>query len=985
MDNFTFWKNWNNEYKFFFFFSFCLLIGSAIFLIITSQLGLDFTQGWGSIEELTTIPIEFQKFTNHYHEFKIEAINYLIYEKYTSTIAELNPTIGLIYIFFLFTGFTLLLTFSTTLSKYLYYGSVLASLLFLATLNLDLLEILDSKNKIILSACVILYGGISYAIYNFWYDLRLSQRFYIFLGLNAILLLSVFTLSPLESNVITYHLAGYSSASTVVLIGLFLLYLGIEISLFIVFLNSNNRNGNYGIYLLINLMYLGILIAKLFYRFEISGINEYSLVITSTLLSVWGTLKRNEDNKRGDTIARVFVSIILSSLVLSTLAFHSANQNSPLLLAFERLIYISFLGFGGIFFIYVIFNFGGHIRQKINVYRIIFKPNDFTAFRMYMFSIIACLALMSYKYQGRVYYQAIASYYNSVADSYYMKGDLFLAEPYYQFAKNNAPFNNRSNIALANVHLKKENLPLAIEHYKYATIAGGNEQAYIQLANIYNNKGDYFDALSTLKKGLKKHPNSYKLWNNLGILSKKSNLSDSTVSYFSKSIDFAPGDDKTPINNLITYLIKKDFDKEAKELIESFSDDDLDQTTKAAIAAYNAKNGVLNQWNKVDFNVDSNLTNSDLAYLYNHFIDNIAKMDSNDLKVLDSTLEAPQNIFNYEPITTLKAFYEFYNGDPITAKEHMATLGGGTSFYSGYYNQTLGTWLLMHENYLLANKYFTIADKYNFKGGKFNHGFTETILKNSAADSIWIEIGNAGKDYLNIAKSNFDSISDFHKLFALSIGKQEMYDEFINSTSDKNIIKLMKIERIKHLITQNKIDDANVIFNEIKSTDDLQLESTIKLIEAELLIAQNKNNDALKLLSETQFPIELNAKFFLLSAIASENIGDSTQAEKIYKTLVYKYPYFEPGLIQFGEYMRKKGKTSEAYNIIVQGVKALPNSTELGKIYTLLCLDESLTKYAEESMLELKNQLSAEEFNAFNSIYQEKLASLEEQFSQWEE
>jgi len=141
----------------------------------------------------------------------------------------------------------------------------------------------------------------------------------------------------------------------------------------------------------------------------------------------------------------------------------------------------------------------------------------------------------------------------------------------------------------------------------------------------------------------------------------------------------------------------------------------------------------------------------------------------------------------------------------------------------------------------------------------------------------------------------------------------------------------------------------------------------------------------LQILSEINFPIEMKAQHLNLSAIASEKIGDSIQAKKIYHTLVKRYPYYENGLINYSKYLSNKGKTSDAYNIAVNGVKALPNSIELNKIYTLLCLDERLINYAEESLKSLKLLINESEYSTFKAKYNAKFAQLETEFNSWEE
>lgn len=989
MDNFFFWKSWNSEYRVLFYIAAGLLIAANLFLGFVYFSGIDFLQNWGSIQELATVPVNLHKFTDHYHEFQVKTINYLIYEKYTATNIAFPKAIVAVYVSILLIGITLYNTFLTTFSKYFYYIGTFLLMVFLATLNLDLLGIFEGSSKAILISFIIVLCGTSYAIYNFYYELTILKRFAIFLGLNILLFGGIYILSPLEANLINFHIAGYGSASLIVLCAMYILYVAIENVLFILFLNSANNRGGLIPYSALNLIYLGVLIMMMYFRMDVAGINIYTLIMLASICTIWGTLKRNQDNKLGDTVARVLMVIVLGAIVVSTLGFHYAHQNASFLAAVKKATLSSFLGYGALFFLFVMVNYIEQINYKQPVYPNVFRPAKLSVYHMFVMGSIATMGLFTQKYDKKIFYEAVSGYYNAVADFYYEKEEFEIAEPFYAQAKSNSPFNVKSNIALANISLEKGDLPAATEHFIYCTETGGSERAFLQLANIYNLKGDYFNALFTLKDGITYYPESSRLWNNLGLLSKKSNLADSTIHYFSKANAFAEKGDYTALNNLISYLIKHDFNEEAKELISSLEEEKYDLKTKAAIAAYNAKNGIFNTWKKQPFKEDTLLRTDELAYMFNHFINNIELMDTSDLNAIDKTSQSPHNMLEFEPLTMLKGFYEFYQGNPIVAKEHLATLGSGTSFYAGYYNNLLAYWMMMHHNYILANKYMAIADEYHFEQSRFDHAFIETILKNPAADTLWD--GLKSKDSTNqirykrlIKNTNVATLTDFEKLLYLSFGHYDDYKEIIATCSDERVRNLVHFEYINHLLESGKSAEAEPIFNQhIEGLKTHIPGDALQLTQAYFFVSNGESDKALEVLNNNTPPFELESKALLIKAAALENRGNTENAAQVYQELVTRFPFFEQGLIRASAFMKKQGDSQKAYEIIVNGVKSLDYSLELKKMYVQLCLQQSLLDYAAQTMEELNLLMSPEEFRTFKAEYDKQLAEIEERYAEW--
>ena len=216
-------------------------------------------------------------------------------------------------------------------------------------------------------------------------------------------------------------------------------------------------------------------------------------------------MKRNENNKKGDTVARVIVVTIIAALSLSTIGYHAANGNTSLLKSFEREILVTFVSYSAMFFLYTMYNFIGLLHDKTHVYKLVFKPLKLSTYHMYMMGLVACMALF-FKDSKKPYYQAVSGYYNSIADSYLIQKEYKLATTFYEFGRAKDPFNHRSNVTIASLAINDGNLDKAISHYKLALSRDGSEHSYIQLSNIYNQQGNYFDALFILQEGINKFP-----------------------------------------------------------------------------------------------------------------------------------------------------------------------------------------------------------------------------------------------------------------------------------------------------------------------------------------------------------------------------------------------------------------------------------------------------------------------------------------------
>ena len=166
---------------------------------------------------------------------------------------------------------------------------------------------------------------------------------------------------------------------------------------------------------------------------------------------------------------------------------------------FEDVILYSQIGFGVMFFIYVIANFSPLLLKNMKVSKIAYQKQDPSVF---------CLQdrrpcgiwIYFLQFIFSSYYQSMAGYYNYVGDLFMIENRLDLAEEYYNEASTYEYQNHRSNYAMATLSRMKNDRYEEAFYFRNALLKIPSEFSYVNLSNIYLKNDQYFDGLFELKR-----------------------------------------------------------------------------------------------------------------------------------------------------------------------------------------------------------------------------------------------------------------------------------------------------------------------------------------------------------------------------------------------------------------------------------------------------------------------------------------------------
>src|SRR5690606_10962309 len=271
-------------------------------------------------------------------------------------------------------------------------------------------------------------------------------------------------------------------------------------------------------------------------RWDVIYINSAALLLISAIVGIYGFRERCG-------VAYTFLPfqpfgailyLSLGTICLATLSTFYLIANDPMLGMFEDFIIFSHMGIGLMFFIYIIANFSGILKKNLNVFRIQYKALNLPYFITAVAGIILIVVLVA-KSLMYPYHQAFAGCYNGLGDLFALDTQVFLSEQYYKLGRSYDLNNYRSNYSLASLAMKQGDEAVALKYFDDAMTRLPDAHAFVNVANIYREKGRFFDALFILSEGLQRFPGEAHVQINLATLFAKTSVLDSAAYYLERA------------------------------------------------------------------------------------------------------------------------------------------------------------------------------------------------------------------------------------------------------------------------------------------------------------------------------------------------------------------------------------------------------------------------------------------------------------------
>lgn len=496
------------------------------------QSGYDSSINWevtttGEIIEFPAWTLETNLIT---HEIMGE--KYLLKENYSGSEINRNLTIDKAFLGLMWVGLCMVLVASTYLKRYAFFIVVALFALFLNRLNLFEVGLFGVDSKMIILIPFVALISPLVIFHEYKKSTSFSIRLITLMILSGILLFGIKNPTLFTDHLIAHSLFGFAIFS---LIFLFIVSEEVVFSILYVVTNGKGGKSNHLHFLVLSLIYLGNLVL---YYLNKSGLYENSffffdpfiLLAITCIISLWSIRHKAgflSKYLHADTLYLIMVS--LGIVTLSFLSYHMIRGNDAVYQAFHYFILYFHIGFGALFFLYIIGNFIDPLIKGFEVHKIAYKERNFPYASARLGGLFAVLAF--YFLSGQEPYNLLKSgYYNYLAEEAKTEGNPLLAKEYTLQASYLGYNTHYANYSLGLLELEKGAEYPAKTYFYSATQRYPSDYALVNYGNldaeINPNKVQaiYEEALRDIS--------SSEIENNLGIIHLDKGEVEKSLEYF---------------------------------------------------------------------------------------------------------------------------------------------------------------------------------------------------------------------------------------------------------------------------------------------------------------------------------------------------------------------------------------------------------------------------------------------------------------------
>ncbi len=1030
MKDLFFWNRWRSSEvsrgERFLFLTTLAVFGIAIILYFISYgINSGFVLRWEKVSETKPKQVVVDSFDKNLFEFQITADSYLILESYKAGNIELNFSATYLYLIFLVFGMLILLTTATFLSRTWYFVIASIFVLYLATLNSELLGFFGSEEKIFLIIALLAYMPISYYFNAFanskigWQS-SVVARFAVFAFITFGLAMFVHQFAEVAHP--EMFIANFGIVVPMIICATFAAFNAHEIINGILYLVTDSASvaskHTARHYIVLSSIYLfNVLYA---YMVSIGAINwgilyvdAFVLFAVTVIIGLWG-FKRREIHYKGIMLfspTGAFFYLALAIISLSTISYAIATANDPLIEVFHDSILYTQLAFGAGFFLYSLTNFYPYIQANQKVYKVIYQPKRLNFIWIYVIGGVLLFFMFS-RSSYFIYNQSIAAYYNGIADTYRATNDIFLSEQYYKTATGYDPFNHKSNYSLGTIALQFSNIENAYIYFNRAVVKNTYPFSYAQLADLYMQNDRLIEAIFKLQEGVNRFPKSGELHLKLGLLFANTNdLWDSAFYHFEKARPLLK-EEGVASANIYATLLKNNLLMSPDSVKTMLGLKDDLHTDNNELVLYNAQNQKTSKKLNLAYLPDSVLFGGTLCYFYNYALNQI---ENNDSLIWTKLSQYRKVSSNGEVMLYLDLIDILRNravGENLEAYRNMDKLYSSLNDVSPFYGNLAGIMMIEQDNYPRAVKYLASAAKLDSKQGRLNYAIalSEIPQEREKAIEIWTTIaGDAkadsthrliAKDMLRLIHpdsikrltiNNLDDISKYRFIhynhFVLS---DQSFNEIFKNIQEPNYQVLTAVDRISYYLSLNRPNSAEIIRNALTGISGIASEVQQELILADLklLYKLKKIKDIGNIIDS--FKPKRNQQGYknFFKALYLDSQNDSLNAEALFKKAHRQLPLLIDISMELAVHYNKRGQAQKAYDILVEALGLYNDYQEfpipLYELYILQCLEMNYVAFAEDAIIKLEEIAPKEQYAFFKKIFDAEMTKVQQRMENWE-
>ena len=1003
-----FWEEWNQPYRKLYWLFFILFMLSLLIAIYNYFIGLEYVIHWESIGQLDQLKLIAHRVTAGTIRLDIPLDNYVVFQYFEGSNLDINALNAYIYLVALIVGVNLIMALLPSLPKLWFYVGMGGFIGFIVLLNIDQIMLFGQTDKTGMIIILVSYLSAGYFFKEIKPGIGLFIRFGVFSIISVLIGILFHQFGGVSDPFL--FIANYGIFASIIITILFIIFVAHEVIYGFLHLitNSNTVGSKNSLnhFIFISIFYLAyVWVTHMHYtgqvQWDLIYLDPFFLAGLTFILGIWGFKKRESLFKEIFYFYPVGALFYLGFGIISinTLSYIFVSANDPLMETFEDVILYSQIGFGIMYFIYVVANFGPLLLLNKKVSKIAYQSRvlPFFIFRIGGFIVFG---FTIYSANFLPYYQSMAGYYNYVGDIFMIENKLDLAEEYYKEASVYEYQNHRSNYAMATLSRMKNDKYDEAYYFRNALLKKPSEFSYVNLSNIYLRNDQYFDGMFELRDALSDYPDSYQILNNLGYFYTKTDLADSSFYYFDKS-DKSQWNSTVPASNIYGLLAKSNIKISIDSLESLYPVKDNLAGIANKLAMKNLFDGLNEQETLAPPELVYNFDAASFAYLYNNAL-NVLKTENTAFfnEILDYADSSGMDLY-MSRLRILASLNKYFNHQVAESFRLLYELGEMSVLNDEYFNM-LGILALDVNSPRLAVDYFKrtstqLNDKYRLnlaiayaEAGMQEEAFeTFQSLENSDDADISAVSQKFSSLYrmdINIELDNSDNENKY-LVYRYRIKKEDSLkvSGLLASISNSSIRNLIRLEQASAMIDDKRWQSAYAYYSAVNSGELIpDLEADYGKIKYMLALNGLLDSKEIPEMGELGSGHPLFLYDRLLYAQANRNIQDSLNLDQVYLKLATLDPFFEEGIIFATEYFKNdRDRANYSYNLLVNALTMNSYSIPLNKYFVMYCLDEGLLDFAKNRLEFMEEFMDEEEFSDYLKDINEVINQKESELLQW--
>lgn len=1013
MNQLFFWKLWHPDSRRVYGVLLVLLASALVAWGVSALRGLDGSVDWELLSNVEQVSLPDDPVSVGVFDFTHTTDYYVISETYWGSNLTMAPQAAYLLLAALAITLVFLLVIISTFSGFWFYFGNLVIVALVLGMKWEQLQLFGTTGRVGAGVVVALFLAATFFFQKIRSDTGLLPRLFTFAGLVGLVGLAVHFFSPVPHPALT--LISYGLVVPIVLSLFFTLLVGHELlSFFLKLITQNNTPTSKNTFLhftaitVIYLANLGLLVMRNIgiIDWDILYLNAFVVLAIGTVIGLGGFRDRKEQYEYILPFQPLgaYLYAALAFITFATLAFFFATANDPVLETFEDTIVYSQLGFGLIFYVYVVANFIQELATNQRVYRVVYQPPNLPYGTMQIVGLVATVAFFA-RAGLFPFYQAMAGYNNALGDLYQYEGDLFLAEQYYKLGDQYGYKNHRSNYALGALARVQNDPALTTFYFNEAVQKNPSPQAYVNLGNAFLETKQFFEAVFAFRQGLEEFPQNPYLQNNLALTFGRTAVLDSALFYLQRAGVGEAVRDASEANTLAVLaqsatLVPIAIDSLLSEVVSDTAYVPVQVNALAFSERYGAGMSLTSaapasfRWQE---SADSTLNSLQFAHLYNYLLTQPA-VDTSLLRRAQTLAQEGALAYN-EPLSFASAVAQYRANRVEQALRVVDRLQSVNVFKQGYYLHTMGLWALEQQAPRIAEDFFARAVESGFEEAGFKRGVSlseaaalpggSTVAavdywKEQLADSVGVTVA---QDMLTIFSNEalrqaVDTASDVFLYQALRYRYPQLDDplrEQLWPAFDDPNYRALTVHDLWLRFSDAPDARWNAWADEIASASELTSDGQAYAQWVAAFRAESSNDLAtLGGLVQELRPLSRQHGYWLtyFRAQLAQQAGDEAQTQTDY-VFLSQNPFFSRGYLAAIAYLYPpETDPTEAYQRLLDAVETNPYDAALLRAYVLAALRANLETYAEEGLADYRALVSAADYAAFEPEYERVKTSM---------